>query len=462
MSVGTQHISRCLVATALFLTLPGPAVHGADAQSAADASAESAGFEQSLQNRVIDNPSDASAWRMLGHLWLEDGHTERAAAALEQAIYLDAISVAARFDLGRARQQMGELEEAAALYQEVTDLAPESEYAEQAGALLDEIAPELKATPVGYEIRRFDATREESVEDRIEQAVSERLWGYSLIVETGVLYDSNVALSPTSRGLVPGSRESFQWFLAPDAEFSFRQWDGWRTGPTLSGNFTLNEGNFKNYDLQSYRGGWFIEGDRWDPTGTWLPRIDYQFTLDEFAGNTFARRNLLTPSLIRYWSDDEASTLYWTLDYTNFASNGIIPPVTSRDGWSNTVGVTHDLALHYRYLRLLRAGVLVQRTDTVGSNARFNGVGLSAQAILPLYKQTEATLRGGWGYRDYPDYVLGIAPNQQIYSAGAELRYYASDFFSGALVLSWDRFDSKNPLYSADRLVAGIIVTFEK
>ena len=53
-------------------------------------------------------------------LWkTEFRDAERASAALERAIELDSISVAARFDLGRARQQLGELEAAAAHYQEV-------------------------------------------------------------------------------------------------------------------------------------------------------------------------------------------------------------------------------------------------------------------------------------------------------------------------------------------------------
>lgn len=462
MSPGSQHIPRWLLAAALSVVAGGVTVDVVAAQSAAGPSAETADFEHRLRGRLLQNPDDASAWRMLGHVWLEEGETERAAAALEQAIFLDSISVAARFDLGRARQQLGELEAAAALYQEVADLAPESEYGQQAAALLEEIAPELSVTPVDYRIRRFDAFRDEPAEERIEQAESERLWGYSLSVDTGLLYDSNVALSPTSRGLVPGTRESFQLLLAPEAEFALRQGRGWQTGPTLAGNFTLNEGNFRNFNLQSYRGGWFIEGDRWDPTGTYLPRVDYQFTLDEFAGNTFARRNALTPSLIRYWSDDEASTFYWALDYTDFAADGALPSVTSRDGWSNTLGVTHDLALPYRYLRLVRGGFLVERADTVGSDARYNGVALSAQAIFPLYERTEATLRGGWGYRDYPDFISGVPRDENILSAGAELRYYASEFLSAALILSWDRFDSRNVLFEADRLVAGMILTFEK
>lgn len=432
------------------------------AQSPAPASAETAGLEQHLLDRLLSNPDDATGWRMLGHVWLEVGDAERAAAALERAIELDSISVAARFDLGRARQQLGEPEEAAAHYQEVIDLAPESDYAEQAGALLDEIAPDLGVDQAGYEIRRFDATQEESAQERAVQAESERLWGYSLLVDSGLLYNSNVALSPSSRNLVPGTRGTFQLFLAPEAEFSFRQSDAWRTGPTLAGNFTLNEGNLKNYDLQSYRAGWFLEGDHWDPTGTYLPRLDYQFTLDEFAGNTYARRNLLTPSLIRYWSDNEATTFYWTINYTNFANDGTVPSVTSLDGWSNTVGFTHDLALPYRYLRLLRAGVLVQRADTVGSNARFDSVALSTQAIFPICTGTEATLRGGWGYRYYPDFSSGVSRNTNIFSAGGEVRHYFTDNLSSALVFSWDRFDTRNPLYNASRLVAGLVVTYQR
>ncbi len=458
----TQSPCRSFVAAWLLLAaaITGPV--WSQSHSVSTPAAETAGFERRIQDRLIDNPRDADAWQTLGRLWLEQGQTSRAEEALELVLELDPLNAAARYDLGRLEQSREDYEAAYAHFETVTVLSPESEYALKAAEQMDAVSQQMSVVPVGYEIRRFDAVSPPSVEEREAAAESERTIDYSLSVDLGTVFDSNVALTPTSRGLSPGTSDSFQLLLAPQAEIALWTNSVLRAGPTLAGNFTLNEGNFQQFNLQSYQGGLFIEGDRLDPTGTYVPRITANYTYDMFQAQTFARRTAIVPSLIRYWSDDEATSLYWSIDYTDFAADGGVPSITSRDGLTNILGLTHDLALPYRHLRLARAGFRVERADTTGSDATFNGVGLSAQIIAPVIRGTELTLRGGWGYRDYPDFISGPSRHEHIWSAAGELRHYFTRQLSTAAVVTWDRFDSSYALYTANRLVAGLLLSYER
>jgi hypothetical protein len=51
-------------------------------------------------------------------------------------------------------------------------------------------------------------------------------------------------------------------------------------------------------------------------------RVQYDFSLNEFDGNTFGRRHSVTTSFLSdRW--DVADLIYWTIDYSDFSDNGI-------------------------------------------------------------------------------------------------------------------------------------------
>ena len=120
-----------------------------------------------------------------------------------------------------------------------------------------------------------------------------------------------------------------------------------------------------------------------------VPRVAYDFTHDEFGGDTFGNRHALAASFTASWYDTQSSFLYWSIAYTDFLNDGILPPVTSQDGWTNTVGFSHDYVLNYRCFKLFRAGVDWTAADTRGSDFRFQGVSLFAEGILTVATGTE-------------------------------------------------------------------------
>jgi hypothetical protein len=418
-----------------------------------------------LQQRVTDDPDSGTAWRLLGRHLLNLEQVDLAYDALSRAIELSPESAAAWHDFGRVAMARGDLQDAAEAFQIVLSLAPETPYADLAREELSGLEPDLEGSGVqtaSWEIRRFDGAE---VLDQLEDTDPPlRRWlpdSLTFRLETGLLFNSNVALAPVSRQLAPGDRASFQFFAAPNLQWAMFDETTWRSGASFRGRYTLNEGNFRRFNLQSFRPGWFTEWFVYRGDQLFVPRIAYDYTHDQFDGTTVGGRHGLLASVSTFWNDDHASFLYWAGDYTDFNDDGVLPSVTSQDGWLNSIGISHDVTLSYRHLHLVRAGVDVSQADTDGSDYRYRGVNLFADAVIPIVDTVEVTLQGGWGYRDFPDYEFEPSRNEVLWRGGAELRKYFGDNMSIAAICDFNRFDSRNPLFEADRLILGTVAEFE-
>jgi tetratricopeptide (TPR) repeat protein len=433
-------------------------------------------IEARLRARVQSEPEHASSWRLLGHLLLERGELEEARAALERAVALDPLSAAAEFDLARTLAASGETGSAAEHFRHVQAVAPDSEYARLAGKSLKQLEGTRGLTPsarqdgeegeieqASYEIRRFDGT--EKIPDRLpllEERPRRLFTDYQIDVQLGGQYNSNVGLTPLSRNLAPGSQSSIQALFSPFASVDLYEADAWRVGTAFAGDFTLNEGDFERFNLQSYRPGAFVEADLFWGETLIIPRVDYEFGIDEFDFSTFATRNQVNTSALAVWSPTQATIGFWSIDYTDFRNDGAVPFVTSRDGWTNALGVTHEVTLPYRHWSLVRGTVQVDHAEARGSDYRYNGVELSSGVEVPLWYGVEARGRAGWGFRDYPDFVSGPARNEHIITAGAELRRLIGRGVSAAAVASYDRFISDNTRFDTERVLFGLLLIYER
>jgi hypothetical protein len=401
---------------------------------------------------------------MLGRLLLERGDADAARWLLERALELDPLSAAAEFDLGRALAAVGEPQRAAEHLARVDVLAPDSEYAAQAAALAAELnLPGAEIEPASYEVRPFDGT--EKIPERLplaEKAPRRYFTDYQIDAQLGAQYNSNVGLTPLSRNLAPGSQSSFQALFSPFASVDVYEADAWRVGTAFAGDFTLNEGDFSRFNLQSYRPGAFVEADLLVGETLIVPRVDYEFGIDEFDGSTFATRNQVNTSALALWSPTQATIGFWSIDYTDFRNDGAVPFVTSRDGWTNALGVTHEVTLPYRHWSLVRGTVQVDHAEARGSDYRYNGVELSTGVEVPLWYGVEARGRAGWGFRDYPDFVSGPARNEHIITAGGELRRLIGRGVSAAAVASYDRFISDNTRFDTERVLIGLLLMYER
>ncbi|MFH5806538.1 tetratricopeptide repeat protein [Alienimonas sp. DA493] len=433
-----------------------------------------------LETKATAAPGDATAQRLFGRALLDAGRPGDAAGRLRAAVELDPLSGAARFDLGRALHALGDDAGAAEQWRETVRIAPDSEYAADAQARLAELPPAALAvqpipdvpadeaagdgvTPAGYEIREFPGPpgpaplADDAIADGFFPSLLPDDLPMYLRLETGLLYDSNVALAPTSRQLAPGDRESFQFFFGGDAEYAFAKGDGWATGVSTASRFTLNEDEFEALNLRSFTPGLYSEWALPWNGGTLVPRLEYRFTLDQFDGETFSQRHGVVGRLTHLRADGVATVGYLALDHADFEADGILPEVTSADGVTYAGGVAREWLVGMEHLSTVRLAVDLDRLDATGSDYAYYGAGLSGRAVMPIVPSLDLTLSGGVGFRTYDRFEFEPSRDELILRGGAELRKWFSPRLSVAAVANYQQFDSENPLFASDRFVAGVI-----
>jgi tetratricopeptide (TPR) repeat protein len=419
-------------------------------------------IEIELENRLQKSGRDPSLWRLLGRARLERNDWEGALEALNNAVTLDPLSAAAQFDFGRAAAKLGKKDVAAAAWKNVTKLAPDSDYARDVVALMEELESDNEVQLAGYEIRSFDGSnltplvlpREKEGDPDWREALDVRF-------DIGAQYNSNVSLAPSSREFVTGRRASAQGTASFSANWSAFNANGFRAGPSIDTDFTLNENNLDNFNLQSYRPGVFADAI-WDAGDfTLRPRIAYSFDHDEFDGDTFGNKHAVAFSSGAYWTPNQISTLYYSIDHNNIADDGANPNVTSQDGWSNTIGVLHDFVDREWFWRSFRIGTDFQNVNTDGANFRYLAWSLYSQSIIVVVPTVHLKLRSGYAYRDYPDFTETPSRNTHIIRTGAELRKYFDYGISAAIYTQYDRFASRNDQFDRSRFLSGAVMTWE-
>ncbi len=422
-----------------------------------------------LQQRVLKNPDDDASHRLLGRLLLEEGAVLPAVNHLQIAVEKNPSSAAARFDLGRALFAADDREGAREQWQAVREIAPESEYAAEAEQKLNNsfsAADKDTSSPIktaGYEIRDSPGPPGVAPLDDLPLddllLSSEKSVPIFLRLETGLLYNSNVALAPSSRQLAAGDRKSVQLFASPELEWWAVSQGNWTAGPLFTGYFTANEESFQNFNLTSYAPGLFLERLVEDDDTSPILRLEYRFGLDEFGGDKFSTRHSAVARLTTFQTNG-ATSGYLAIDQTNFVDDGVLPEVTSADGISYAAGMAREFDVDHPWIRQLRLGLDVDRLDTSGTDFAYWGAGLSAQTVTPLTPTLDLTVRGGLGYRIFDRYQFEPDRDEMIWRSAAELRKWFTPKLSMAGVVNYQMFDSNNPLFASDRMIAGVTMQY--
>lgn len=413
-----------------------------------------------LQERVLSNPDDAASHRLLGRLLLDEGSVSLSIKHLQLAVDCNPTNAAARFDLGNALAAAEDFAGAREQWETVVELAPDTDYATNARENLatssDETADEV--TTVSYEVRDFPGPPEAAKIDELTPPPTKSIPVF-LRFESGILYNSNVALAPSSRQLASGTRESFQLFASPELEWWAVSKDNWVAGPLFGGYFTWNEEDFQNFNLASYSPGIFLERlDELDDSAPVL-RVEYRYGLDEFGGRKFSTRHSAVARLTTFQTDG-ATTGYLAIDQTNFVDDGLLPEVTSADGCSYATGVAREFALEHLWIRQFRLGLDLDRLDSSGTDFAYWGAGASAQTVTRLASTVDLTLKAGMGYRIFDRYQFDPDRDEIIWRSAAELRKWFTPQLSMAAVLNYQMFDSHNPLFASDRIIGGVTMQY--
>lgn len=435
-------------------------------------------IESYLLKRIQENPQHSDSWRLLGDYYHRQQRDDEANEAFKKSLELDPDNAATHFNWGQLLEAQGDSRAARDHFQRVYQVAPESEYAESLRKMghlesiktsrqtpfetaLYEIENSDKILQAGYEIQTFDASEDFKRRLReLDRDVAVPHKKFRLFLETGVLWNSNVTLTPISRQLFDADAAGAQGFFNPEIEW--RAWDSGqrRGGPLLRGFFTKNEQNLSQFDLASFQPGVFFEQDLFHNDQTHVARFDYVYAVDLLDGDRFGDRHSATASVVSVLPDLDAIYSYLTLSYSQFDAPVATPEVNSLDGPAFLVGFSRFFRTDYPHLPTWSLGTDFEYVNTEGDDFRYFGAKIHGDATLQLADRLQWIPSGNVGFRNYPDFTGSPSRDELTYRLGSRLRYRFTEAWSVSLVANYDRFDSRHPDFNADRIECGIVTTF--
>ena len=419
-------------------------------------------IESKIRERIAANPGNASNWRLLGRIFLQQENLPAAEHALRQAVSLDAVSPAARFDLGRVLVSTGQPQEAVIHLQQSVELAPDSDHAADALALLQQLQEDPSyATLISFDGSWLDAPRADdyTLPEFKAATPAER---FDLSLEAGLMFNSNVELAPISRQLSTSELSSFQTYVVPEVQYLLVDKADWQLGAVLDTYFNINENHLDAFNLQHYEPGFYLDrAAMWGETEL-ATRVSYNYSYDLFGGQTFGDRHLLTTSLVAFHQRPIKSVVYWAIGYTDFRNDGAAPTIDSADGMTNTIGFSRSWEFERRRITQLDLGADVQWADLDGADMAYRGVFLYSDAKLPFVLGSVLTPNAGWGYRSFPDFAGAPSRDENLISAGFSLDKELSEHRTVTAFFSYERFDSPHPDFKAGRYTTGVFATFRR
>jgi tetratricopeptide (TPR) repeat protein len=439
-----------------------------------------------LESKVASNPEHADSWRLLGRLHRQRGELDEAEECLARAIELDPRNVAAHYNLGELYLDREDPAQAAAHFARVFSLGPGSEYAAQLVAMgihpppgteVIPLMPPLESDPfeatvpvtdeegegpeqTEFEIETFDSSDDFS--DRLEQLPEEdeRSRFLDLGLDTGVLYNSNVTLTPISRSLANIDAASAQFFANPSLEWTVVEKECGRYGPLARGYFTINEGNHSNFNLSSYQVGAWFEKDLTPGPARRTARLDYTWGQDWFSSDLLGDRHLVTASLLTIVPASHIDYVYASTALSWFADDGAVPGINSFDGTTWSAGAARFFLTGRVCMPTWTLGTDVEYANTEGDDYRYQSARVYSDVMFSLTERISLTPNAAIGFRYYPDFTGAVDRDELTGRLGAKLKYEIFPDASISGVLNYDRFASDNEQFDVDRLTTGIITSF--
>ncbi len=449
-----------------------------------------------MLNRVRERPDHSESWRSLARLQSAVGEKAVALASVRRALELDDFNAAAHFDLGQLLMDQSRQREARLHFDRVFEIAPKSSYAgklsEQgiersreplarlgmpqtgmppstkaalpsASLPAAEISGGIPVQPASYEIQSFDGS--DDLEQRFVELESEAVrpgGRLRVFLESGLLYNDNVTLTPVSRELAQAESASFQGFVNPDIDFKLLRTPSSRAGVLFRGYFTVNEEAFESFNLASYQPGGFAERDFRIGGSEAIGRLDYVFSNDFFDGDQVGDRHAVTASLTVIRPDLDAFYGYLTIAESDFVDDGADPDQTSLDGTTISVGLSRFFQSGWNACPTYSLGIDGQIADTLGADYRYDSVNLHGSTEWKLSDRWALIPTFGIGLRIYDDFTGEVSRDEFFWRGHGRLRYTFSDAWSVSLVAGHDRFASDNEDFDTQRSEGGLVVTYAR
>ena len=338
-----------------------------------------------LEKLLKTKPDDALLLRLQGVSLMELGDFDLATKILERSVTLDPESIASRYYYAQALAYQGSILTAIDVLNEIIQLAPGSEYANQSQAILPELenlAGSLRAVP---DVRRWNL--------------------YANISEE---YDDNVP-GRANNSLLDTPKDSWRTTYTLYGEYRVLDEKIDASPLSLGGGYSLNgskysRSSFSVYDLFSQDFNIYLRksDSLWERFYTATLQGSYSDT--NLDGDDYSNIGSLVGSFNYYWHERITSKFILGWYKNNFEDDSEYPELYSRDGNTYKVGLENYLYLMNNRL-ILGLHYIYRKEDTEGQifNIRSNDLTGSFNVYLPW----KVNLSGSIMYQqeDYTNYT---------------------------------------------------------
>jgi tetratricopeptide (TPR) repeat protein len=390
-----------------------------------------------LERMVAANPRDVLALRYLGITLDRLGRYAEAIEAFQHALALEPDSAATHFHLGVTYYKARAPELARASFVRSSQLAPETLYDQMAARYLDALAQQQ------VELQRPGAPKL-----------------FSLFVDVGTQYDSNIPAAPDDPALYDGKHGGFRVLEYLSAELRLLRRPGWLglvEGSTYQAQYPDNA--FDGFDLSTYGLGALLQRDTRLATLPLIVSARYGYTWVFLDGDQYSGSHTVTVSAQLDEARWTATNVYYRYTHDDFEDEGFDPGISSRDADNQAVGVAQILYFADRRGQV-RVGYEYQSNRARGLNFDLDGHRVTLSASVPLPWAIQAEVAAEYAHEEYPSFQGPVRRETDRWGVRGSLARWFYQSWLVRLTGGWSTEQSSYDVLEYDRWVVGMSVSY--
>jgi tetratricopeptide (TPR) repeat protein len=390
-----------------------------------------------LERMLAADPQDVLALRYLGITLDRLGRYQEALDAFGRALGLEPESAATHFHMGVTYYKARAPEAARASFVRAAQLAPGSVYDQVGGQYLDALA-------------------QQQVE--LQRAGAPKL--FSLFVDVGAQYDSNIPAAPDDPALYEGKHGGARVVEYLSAELRLLRRPGWLglvEGSTYQAQYP--DDAFDGFRLSTYSLGALLQRDTTLVTLPLVLSARYGYTWVFQGGDQYSGSHAVTASVQLDEARWIATNVYYRYTRDDFEDEGFDAAISSRDADNHAVGVAQILYFADRRGQV-RIGYEYQKNLASGLNFDLDGhrVTLSASAPLPWAIQLDGAAE--YAHEWYPSFQGPVQRKTDRWGFRASLARWFYQGFLVRLTGAWTTEQSSYDVLEYDRWVVGMSLSY--
>lgn len=390
-----------------------------------------------LERMVATNPQDVLALRYLGITLDRLGRFREAIDVFQRALALEPGSAATYFHQGVTYYKARAPGLARESFLRAAQLAPDTVY-EQMGA------------------RYLDALAQQQVE--LQRPGAPNL--FSLFVDVGTQYDSNIPAAPDDRALYGGKHGGVRVVEYVSGEVRLLRRPGWLAlleGSTYQAQYP--DSAFDGFDLSTYSLGALLQRDTTVATLPLVLSARYGYTWAFLDGDQYSGSHAATVSALLDEGRWTATNVYYRYTRDDFEDEGFDPAISSRDADNHAVGVAQILYFADR-LGQVRVGYEYQTNQARGLNFDFQGHKVTLSASVPLPWAIQAEAAAEYAHEWYSNFQGPVERKTDRWGFRGSLARWFYGSFLVRLTAGWTNEQSSYDVLEYDRWVVGVSVSY--